>query len=250
LELDKWISKSDALKMLEIVNACLTCKSEKDYRKLVEQFNELLFFDYSISALVDMQNISSENMNSYSINSGYPSEYLEAYTEHKYHLTDPLYEQFGKTFGIQNTNELNHFYQDKAKPVLELSQEFGLYNTFLYGICGSDSNVFTVFTITGTQVINEQRTVAIIKYLTPYLSIALKHLVPLSEKNQIASLTSSELEVLKWVKGGKSSWEISVILKKSESVVRFHISNILKKFNAANRTHAVAIALESNILEK
>jgi LuxR family transcriptional regulator, quorum-sensing system regulator CviR len=250
LELGKWISKNDALTVLEIINACLSCKSDTDYRKLVEQFNELLFFDCAIGALIDMQNISSENMNSYSINSGYPSKYLEEYTGRKYHLIDPLYEQFGKTFEIQNTDELNHFYQDKAKPILELSREFGLCNTFLYGICGPDVNVFTVFTITGKQVINEQRTVAIIKYLTPYLSTALKYLVPLSVKNQLAPLTLSELEVLKWVKGGKSSWEISVILNRSERVVKFHINNILKKFNAANRTHAVAIALENNILEK
>jgi len=39
-----------------------------------------------------------------------------------------------------------------------------------------------------------------------------------------------------------------MILNRSERVINFHINNILKKLDAVNRTHAVAIALENNLL--
>jgi len=183
-----------------------------------------------------------------SINSGYPAEYLETYTNRKYQLLDPLYEQFCKTFEIQNSNELKHFYKGTTLPVLRLNEEFGLSNNFLYGICCPNINPFIVFTIAGQQIKIDYHTKIIIKYLVPYLSIALKHLMPFPLKENVDSLTLCELDVLKWIKEGKSSWEISVILNKSERVVNFHIGNILKKLNAGNRTHAVAIALENNLI--
>ena len=48
---------------------------------------------------------------------------------------------------------------------------------------------------------------------------------------------------------GKSSWEISMIFGKSESVVNFHIKNIIRKLNAMNRTHAVSIAMGSGLID-
>ena len=56
-------------------------------------------------------------------------------------------------------------------------------------------------------------------------------------------LTLRENEVLKWIMEGKSTWDISKILNISESTVKFHIANIMKKLSAVNRTHAIAISM-------
>jgi DNA-binding CsgD family transcriptional regulator len=249
MDLGKWLSKNDTLIMLEITNACLFCERERDFRKLIEKFNELIFFDYSVSALIDMQDISCENMNSGSVNNGYPLEYLETYTNSKYHFIDPLYGQFGKTFEIQNSNELKYLYNKIPNhPVLRLMQDFGLTNTFLYGICGANINPFIVFTMTGEKIKNEPRTKAIIHYIVPYLSIALQNTISCRTKVDTQFLSQSELEVLKWLKEGKSSWEVSIILNRSERAVNFHINNILRKLNAANRAHAVAIGLANKLI--
>jgi LuxR family quorum sensing-dependent transcriptional regulator len=45
-------------------------------------------------------------------------------------------------------------------------------------------------------------------------------------------LTAREREVLRWVAGGKTSWEISVILRISERTVKFHLVEALRKLNA------------------
>ncbi len=61
-------------------------------------------------------------------------------------------------------------------------------------------------------------------------------------------LSPREKEVITWLKKGKSSWDISIILCISERTVNFHIKNIMQKLNAVSRTHAVAKAIEVGLI--
>jgi DNA-binding CsgD family transcriptional regulator len=54
------------------------------------------------------------------------------------------------------------------------------------------------------------------------------------------SLSPREREVLKWLRLGKTSWDISVILRISERTVNYHVNNILKKLDVTNRLQAVS----------
>ena len=63
-------------------------------------------------------------------------------------------------------------------------------------------------------------------------------------------LTGKEREILRWLKKGKSTWDVSQILKISERTVNYHIYNIIQKLDAMNRTHAVAIALEKGLIHE
>ena len=58
-------------------------------------------------------------------------------------------------------------------------------------------------------------------------------------------LTPRELDVLTFSAAGKTCWEISRIYSISEATVRTHMRNIIRKLNAANKTHAVTLALRS-----
>ena len=62
------------------------------------------------------------------------------------------------------------------------------------------------------------------------------------------ALTDRELEILKWVKDGKSNSEISEIMGLSVKTIEYHVGNILKKLGAANRTTAVVIAIKHRLL--
>lgn len=61
-------------------------------------------------------------------------------------------------------------------------------------------------------------------------------------------LTKRELEVLKWVMAGKSSWEISRITDCAEATINFHIANIRQKFNVNTRQQALVKAIALGII--
>ncbi len=56
------------------------------------------------------------------------------------------------------------------------------------------------------------------------------------------TLSPREKEVLKWLKCGKTSWAISVILQISERTVNYHVNNIMRKLGVINRMQAVSAA--------
>ena len=62
-------------------------------------------------------------------------------------------------------------------------------------------------------------------------------------------LTSRELEILKWIKEGKSSWDIGRLLSISERTVKFHVSNLFTKLDVSSRAQAVARAVRLGLLE-
>jgi len=51
-----------------------------------------------------------------------------------------------------------------------------------------------------------------------------------------------ELEVLHWMKSGKSSRDMAVILNITERTVNYHVGNIMQKLNVINRSQAVSEA--------
>ncbi len=62
------------------------------------------------------------------------------------------------------------------------------------------------------------------------------------------SLSTRELTVLKWMKEGKTNWEIGRIIGLSERTVRFHVGSIFEKLNVTSRTQAVARALGAGLI--
>ena len=62
-------------------------------------------------------------------------------------------------------------------------------------------------------------------------------------------LTPREFEVLELLAQGKPNKEIAAELVISERTVKFHISSILAKLGATNRTEAVTLALQLGLVE-
>ena len=64
----------------------------------------------------------------------------------------------------------------------------------------------------------------------------------------LPDLSMREKEVLSWIMQGKSTWDISKILDIGEGTVKFHVDKAMRKLSAVNRTHAVAIAMQNELL--
>jgi len=102
--------------------------------------------------------------------------------------------------------------------------------------------------VAGKELVDSPRNQAIINNLAPHLHQLVLSLTHQKEKANLPRLTPREREVLLWAMEGKSNWEISVVLGIGRESVKGHIANILRKLNASNRTHAVAIALQNDLL--
>lgn len=61
-------------------------------------------------------------------------------------------------------------------------------------------------------------------------------------------LSPRELTVLRWMKEGKTNWEIARILGLSERTIRFHIGSIFEKLDVTSRTQAVVRALGAGLI--
>ena len=61
-------------------------------------------------------------------------------------------------------------------------------------------------------------------------------------------LSERELEVAKWTAEGKTADDIGRILSLSTSTVNFHVRSLIKKFNAPNKTAAIAQAASRGLL--
>lgn len=57
-------------------------------------------------------------------------------------------------------------------------------------------------------------------------------------------LSPRELQVVNWLKEGKSNWEIARLMEISEDTVKYHLKSIMRKLNVVNRAHAVAKVME------
>jgi NarL family two-component system response regulator LiaR len=66
---------------------------------------------------------------------------------------------------------------------------------------------------------------------------------------QAPAITERELEVLGLLGQGKSNREIAEALVISERTAKFHVSSILSKLGANNRTEAVSIAVQQGLIE-
>jgi two-component system, NarL family, response regulator len=70
----------------------------------------------------------------------------------------------------------------------------------------------------------------------------------LAEHSQGSELTQRELEVLRFLAKGLNNKEIGDLIGCTRFTVKFHVKNILQKLSVADRTEAVAAAMQRGIL--
>lgn len=141
----------------------------------------------------------------------------------------------------------------KGKFSRQLALDYGYLDGWACANYHDLNNCMSAFIFAGRKAENDNRTQTILGYLIPHLAEALKGICNHSLNKNISmkklKLTSRELEVLKWIEQGKSTWDVSMILNRSERVVKWHVKNVMRKLSALNRTHAVAIALRHGLID-
>lgn len=90
----------------------------------------------------------------------------------------------------------------------------------------------------------------ILKYIAPGLKRSFNQVFDCDVRgNRPLYLTAREKEILLLIKDGHSTSDMSLKVGISQDTIKFHVKNIYQKFNANNRTQAVMIAIENNLLD-
>jgi transcriptional regulator EpsA len=147
---------------------------------------------------------------------------------------------------------------DDAHPMSRLRVEMDgkkLGNVLVHGTeqLPGGASFFAVF---GLHDVPSSRHTFFLELILPYLHILLHRVVINSEgsggvvtNNVARPVTNREVDVLRWVKEGKSNYEIGLILGISGLTVKNHLQKIYKKLNVQNRAQAVSRCISLRLLE-
>ena len=141
--------------------------------------------------------------------------------------------------GVQATRAIrNEFPEAKIIALTSYDGDQDIYRALEAGVRG-----YMLKEMVHTDVIRAIRTVYSGKRLMPH-EVAER----LSEYFPQVALTPREVEVLGYVARGLANKEIAEKLGTASGTIKMHIQNILEKLGAADRTHAVTIAIQRGIL--
>jgi len=246
VDVDKIISKKDAVEMLNIINDCLLCTRTDEAGALINKLKKILEFDSAIYALARLKNDGT--IESYeTINFSYPPEWLVLYKKKNFHRVDPVTIENFNNFQLQYWKD-TYKKREGAKEFISASKDFLLNNGYACGVRNQKSSVGSILSLAG-RLTKTPRNNFILETLTPHLHQAFSATLSANRMNSFTNISKREKEVLNWLKQGKSTWDISMIFSISENTVKFHVNNIMTKLDAVSRTHAVAIALTEGLID-
>ena len=244
--LTRLLSKQDTVTLLELIQASLACEREEQLKELIHGMRSLLPFDFAVCSLVKTETGELTEQCDV-INVSYPAEWLDLYFERDFHLIDPIILEHFTSYGVQYwTDTYKKF--GCPKEFIALAEDFELKRGYACGIMDRTQREASLFSLAGA-VSDHPRNRTILDILVPHLHQALCQVSRGKRVHSTVALSVREQEVLIWIREGKSSWEISMILAISERTVKFHTAAILNKLGATNRAHAVAIALSCGIID-
>ncbi len=247
-DLGSCISDSDAIGLLELVHGSLSCKEEEDYRALFPRLKKLFPFDFA-HAMLGYQDNEKGIVITHTLNISFPKGWLSEFNSRNYMQVDIVVRDNFLHFKPQHWAETKRKLNEK-KEIISLCEDYGMSDGYSHGsrpmLAGQHGSMFC---FSGPSVVYDRRSETILEIIVPHLHLALS---AVSRVKQMGTgdihFSAREKEVLNWLKQGKSSWDISVILGISQSTVNFHVYNVMNKLGATNRPQAVAVATHMGII--
>jgi DNA-binding CsgD family transcriptional regulator len=255
------LSGNDALLLLEVIRECLSAETERSIREKVFPGIQKLFpFDFGGAWLGATKGAGGGITITDFFDISLPLEFCREYDREGCLLADPVVVRNFKTYEIQywSFNPLRYclpqsgwqIKADSSGKLPSLLTDFGMNSGYSHGCAssaGGESGSYCSFL--GSSVKYDPRVVGILEHLTPHLHLALLRAANQQRKCTCDTILSvREQQVLNWLKEGKSSWEISVVLGVSERTINFHVYNLMGKLGALNRPQAVAIAIRHGLI--
>jgi DNA-binding CsgD family transcriptional regulator len=242
--LRKIITSQDALFLLELLNKLNMNCNIVSFIEVLKDLKKIVPYEKSVSVIANI-NTDGRILSYKIVNISYPDSWLEIYQEKKYEIIDPVMQNNFCSYELFYWKGLKRL-KNGNDNFWTLAGDFGLIQGCTYGLPDRLKTAGSLFSFTGVSL-QSPRNEAILRIIIPQLDLKLREIFA-KQPQPDTRLTHREIEVLKWVKEGKSNWDIASILKISERTVKYHISSILKKLDVVNRSQAVAVAITENLI--
>ncbi len=254
----KKLSQDDAVHLLELIYLSLSCGSQEELHMLIGKLKFLIPFDFAACGFAEM-NTEGKIKSFEMFNISFPAEWFHKYASQKLYEIDPVFKKNFADFSVQYWTDTYKTDNPSVK-FLCLKNDFGLGDGCTHGVKSSKKMQGSMFSLSCKSPIcrsskscnsssSQRRIETILNQIIPHLHNALCRIAGQSAKRQINPLSPKELEVLNWIKEGKTSWDISTILGISERTVNFHATNVMQKLDAISRPQAIANAISLGLIE-
>lgn len=247
------LAHGNLYRLLDFIEFCRCAAQQDDVVKALRQFNDIVPFQAGIVGLLEVSGSAlKRTVRSFPL--GHSPKFLENYSREAFALSDPLVAR-----GLSGSEPFS--WQDavashtqpatarQVKKLLELSADYGLKRGLAYAsrpsLHGNEASYICLEM--GDETLSSVHKEAL-RYALPHLHELLRRVCDQAPEKMISALTRRELEVMQWMKEGKTAWEIGVILSISERTVKFHLANCYAKLNVTNRSQAIARAMRLSLI--
>jgi LuxR family quorum-sensing transcriptional regulator LasR len=224
--------------------------SETAWRDALFDVAHSLGFDSVLYGVVPSKHAALETS---FLHSNYSSDWRTQYDSQKLYYVDPTVSHSLHS-SIPIVWEPDTFIAKNQGALYEEASHFGIRSGITFPIHGRNGEAglisFASDVMPGTQFNDRlMHYLADLSLVRDYaFESSIKFIKARSAAEPVPHLTKRELEVIKWVMAGKSSWEISRITNCAEATVNFHIANIRQKFNVNTRQQALVKAIALGII--
>lgn len=236
----------------------------KVFFRIIEQCHRAKSIDEIAQLLkLSIRNIIPHSMTAYGIgelpnrkifkhvNLGFPKEYIDLVVDDNNFLSSPVAREWANAQTPVLITEDNI---PKQYPLIwqQGFRTLKLRNIIVHGLVDITGQQTSYFSFADFHYHPGERELNIIDILVPHLHVAITRCLEpdrdLGLKKQKDLLSHRELQILKHLYDGNTNKEIGDVLYISEYTVKNHVKSILGKLGAANRTHAVAKAVNLGLI--
>ena len=215
----------------------------------------MILFDVALSVYIDKEDIEKrQSPNCFYHTLDFSGELFQKYLNGRYYEKSSVFQAIFANWQPQHwKTSWDKDILGKGRLSMQLVNSYGYLDGWTSAVYHKRHSALSAFSFAGKKVEKDQRTAAILSCVSPHFAESLKGLHNSSLEKQKAikhlKVTKREMEILRWLEEGKSTWEVSVILNRSERVIKYHVTNLMEKLSAQNRTHAVAIAIRQGLID-
>ncbi len=258
------LTKSDALKLFELGYAAGDCKDTTEIQKLFIAVCEVFPVESIVSGVGAMAKGSALSkiwstptlppfeISEVICDANYPQEFL------RYYINNGVLKRDGQFYLCLRTQKpllWSDLYQIYGQPFDPRTKcgfdpdfatmlfDYNLHHVLRFAPIDIGQRV-TNFSFAFRNRREAGQFSGLLETVVPYMHLALIRVYGLMDDKPLhvipQELTLRQREILRWLIEGKTDWEIGEILHIAERSVKFHVQNLMRKFEAMNRYQLIA----------